>query len=850
MDFGWTYYAGRNLRRICEKVSHIVELFTRKLEDDPRRRFTGLGTFANIGLIAARRPELLERIRSLVAEGRIDLPGHLVNMPNIGGAEFHLTPESLVRNLAEGRSLHRRLYGRSDSRVLHLPDVTGSFGNLPQLLRLAGYDCYRFDRGWHGGPEASTFRWRGIDGSEVIANRVNYCGSIPEADDQSGIERLHGELSRRAAAQGEPGVPVLHHLGHDLTEPDTEEVDFCEEWNRRYPDLPMEVSTYSGFFDEVRGHRRGLPVFEGTIDPLGWTATHGMGGYRARRVFGGLFDAIQELESYAALGSAPHAGGIASQAWQTGLAYQEHGASNFLLEEDSAEVYGDLARVRGEVDALREATLRLRAAEIAVGPGEGQAAVVFNPLPWLRREPVELEVSFAPTDSVTALEIRDAADRPVDFQVLAASEFPQGGLRSARLLWIAGVPPCGEAAYRIRPVDGGSLDVEVPREVEEWYCLENGALSAAFKYGLVRELRGPDGRSFCRGGMSERHGESLLSALGAISVLPAVSPDKQYNWGMMNRFGKPVSLMGFPFEMESTENGPVRTTVRVARRVDEDRVCCSYSMVAGGPQLDIGVGIETQRSGYRWEMAIPFVGLEPRWRRDEAFGVQDFDPETQKYVDVGEAMTPGGFFCQSFVDARFAGQRRGLTVLAPDHPGFVACGEVLHAALLLSAPLRLEDRTCRFSMSPETRSLGRFDYRYRLYSYDDAREHQPARRALEMRFPLRAARAFPSDRGRACRSMLEVAPGNIAWSAHYRVAGRGLLRLYECEGQATGASIRMPGVESLRPVDLLGGAAGDPIRGDGGNFAVSFGAFQIRTFEFAPPQPGTAGCASANAPVS
>ena len=831
MDLGWTYYAGRNLEKICEKLGQIIEGFVARIEANPESRFTGLGQFHNFSQIAAHKPELLKRIRRLLAEGRMDIPGHQVNSPNLGGAEFHVTPESIVRNLIEGRRLHQRILGKSDSTVIQFPDVTGSFGNLPQLLRQAGYENYHFDRGWkHQEFPESSFVWQGIDGSEVIAERPARCSELPDLDSDA-----CKSLKRQVEKCAENDTALLFQIGRDLGEAEGDEVAFCKEWNRRNPDLPACVSTFAGYSAAVRTYRQKLPRFQGTIDPIGWTAAFGMHGYRERRAWGGLFDTIQEVETFAASGDVPYPERQLRRAWLTGLCFQEHGAANFLIGEDHEQVYGDLDNAHRRVETLRDTVLHARAAHLAVGEADefdspAQTVAVFNPLPWTRCEPVEFTARFAPSDSVTGVEVVDATGSRVESQPLKTSCYPQGGLREARLVWMADVPTGGEAIYRIRPVAGIRTEAPTVEEMPEWYVLENDHLCAEFRWGVVNKLRGQDGRPFCVSGAVEHQGESVSASLGTIGVRPAQPPDSTYNWGIVNRFGKLITLMSFPFRMDLLEDGPLRTKLRVARELDGDSLSVTYTLVAGRPALDMDVGIDTQRSGYRWEMAIPFLGLNPRWQRDESFGVSEFDPGKHKYVDVGEAMTPGGFFCQSYVDVGFGDSARGLTVLTPNQPGFIASKDALQAVLLTTAPNRFEDRTCRFVMSPGTLSLGHFDFNYRLWSREGDASHAPARRAMEMRFPLRSVEAVSVKEGRKPGARFSIGPDNVVCSAFYVDNGRKLLRIYECEGRACDAEIRIEGASRLLPVDLQDRATGEPIEEEGGAFSVRFFPFRIRTF--------------------
>ena len=115
-------------------------------------------------------PDLFEKIRGWVKEGRWDADGAawVEFDTNVSGGE------SIVRQLLYGRRWFRDKLG-VDSRVLWLPDVFGYSAALPQLLRLAGVDGFvtskiswnEFNRFPH-----DTFRWIGIDGSEVVTHFI------------------------------------------------------------------------------------------------------------------------------------------------------------------------------------------------------------------------------------------------------------------------------------------------------------------------------------------------------------------------------------------------------------------------------------------------------------------------------------------------------------------------------------------------------------------------------------------------------------------------------------------------------------------------------------------------------
>jgi len=127
--------------------------------------------------IKQQHPALYERIKTAVADGRIELQGSFwvetdTNLP--GG-------ESLARQALVGRRFLKQEFGLSDDdlRMCWLPDTFGYNGNLPQLLRKSGMDWFMTIKlSWNKVTvfPHRTFTWRGIDGTDVLVHMA------PEGD--------------------------------------------------------------------------------------------------------------------------------------------------------------------------------------------------------------------------------------------------------------------------------------------------------------------------------------------------------------------------------------------------------------------------------------------------------------------------------------------------------------------------------------------------------------------------------------------------------------------------------------------------------------------------------------------
>jgi alpha-mannosidase len=138
--------------------------------------------------VKQRNPDLYRRIGERVERGQfIPVGGTWIepdcNIPS---------GESLVRQFLLGQSFFEREFGRR-CREFWNPDVFGYNGQLPQIMRGAGIDRFLTQKlSWNAfnKPEYHTFRWQGIDGSEVLTH-------FPPADTYNGEADI-AELRRSA----------------------------------------------------------------------------------------------------------------------------------------------------------------------------------------------------------------------------------------------------------------------------------------------------------------------------------------------------------------------------------------------------------------------------------------------------------------------------------------------------------------------------------------------------------------------------------------------------------------------------------------------------------------------------
>lgn len=115
-------------------------------------------------------PRLYEEIASKIAEGRWEAGGAMWLE-----ADCNLSSgESLVRQILHGTRFFQDEFG-VENRYLWLPDVFGYSWALPQILRKSGITSFMTTKiSWsqYNRMPHDTFKWRGIDGSEVLTHFI------------------------------------------------------------------------------------------------------------------------------------------------------------------------------------------------------------------------------------------------------------------------------------------------------------------------------------------------------------------------------------------------------------------------------------------------------------------------------------------------------------------------------------------------------------------------------------------------------------------------------------------------------------------------------------------------------
>jgi alpha-mannosidase len=163
VDTAWVWPTAETRRKLVRTAANQLALMDRY----PNYRYAA-SSAQHYAWLEEDDPALFARVRERVAEGRWEVVGGAWVEPDCNLPDG----ESLIRQLLFGQRWFEDRFGRRCT-VYWSPDTFGHNGQLPQILRECGIGRFVTQKlSWNQftRPPHDSFRWRGIDGSEVIAH--------------------------------------------------------------------------------------------------------------------------------------------------------------------------------------------------------------------------------------------------------------------------------------------------------------------------------------------------------------------------------------------------------------------------------------------------------------------------------------------------------------------------------------------------------------------------------------------------------------------------------------------------------------------------------------------------------
>lgn len=188
MDTAWLWHVGETVKKCARTYANQLNL----MEQYPEYKFIQ-SSACHSNMLLKNYPELFERIKKAVAEGRYE--------PNGGvwvECDCNITSgESMIRQFLWGQRFTRRHFNYT-SNCFWLPDTFGYSAAIPQIMKGCGVDYFLTTKiSWNDTNKFpyDTFLWQGIDGTKVFTH-YNTTHHYPSAKDV--YERTVGEIKQKS----------------------------------------------------------------------------------------------------------------------------------------------------------------------------------------------------------------------------------------------------------------------------------------------------------------------------------------------------------------------------------------------------------------------------------------------------------------------------------------------------------------------------------------------------------------------------------------------------------------------------------------------------------------------------
>ena len=784
LDLAWLWPWSETVRKTARTATNMLTM----MDEDETFRYLGSQPHA-YEFLRHNYPEVFERVRERIETDRWQPVGAMWVETDINLA----SGEAIARQYLYGKRYFRETFD-IDPTVTFLPDVFGYSAALPGIARAA--DCPYFltrKMSWGEVNEFpyTSFNWRGIDGSTVLAHLppTTYVGQMTVEEVRKSV-RNHDEN-----ATHEESVYLMGH-GDGGGGPDRAMLDRTDaiETVGSLPDV--EYGSLEGFFERLESRQEDLPTWDGELyleTHRGTLTTAAETKRNNRKAEVGLRHA-----EFRAVLSMIHDGydypaSRLERAWKITLFNQFH---DILPGSSVADVNADATREYAEANDIIDAIHADVSTELGGPPDDtpGSQIAVTNPISWSGADPITVDsgaVDGDPTEAIAPDGTRHPVQRTDEGYLFRPSELPALGTRTYTLR-----PDTDESTRdtdRADDTGGDTLSVS-PSHLENEHLrvtfTDEGAISA----------------------VDRRSGRRLFETAGNKLVSYRDHPEESDAWDIEQDLYAVGDALPAPDTTEVIEDGPVRVAVRQVRTFGESRLTQEISLAEGGKRLDFHTTVDWQEDERFLKAHFPvdvrateatheihFGHLTRPTHDNTSWDQARFETAHQRWVDVSEAEFGVSVLNDSKYGVNVDGTDISLSLLrAPEYP------------------------------DPDV-DRGRQEFTYAVYPHEgDFRTGGVIRSAYRLNEPPTTTPvADPVN-----RRLLTVDADGVVVEAVKRAEDHPdqvVVRLYEAWGRATDATVRPAfAVESALEANLIEDARHElPVTDN--TITLDFGAFDIKT---------------------
>jgi len=835
LDVGWMWPYWRTRQKIVHTISTVLGL----MERYPDFHYSQSQPQV-LQWLKEDVPELYARVKQRASEGRFEPVGAMWVE-----ADCNLTSgESLVRQIMHGTRFWQQEFGVTP-RHIWLPDVFGYSAALPQIMRGCNLPVFMTTKiSWNqfNRMPCDTFRWRGIDGSEVLTHFVtapdlysrtfySYNGPLRPSD-------MIGTWTNYRQQEINDRLLYLCGWGDGgggATEEQLERMQVMAD----LPDFPQvragrAEEYFTELYERVWENPR-LPRWVGELylEYHRGTYTSQARVKAANRRAELFYREVELLNAWASLYGMSSRQEELNQGWRLILLNQFH---DVLPGSSIHEVYDDAERIYAEAHAIGK---RIYDEALVVVmqqvPSEEQDLLLLNTLVWERTDPIQVPEQLARSlrrgqqttdwEGNTVFLLDDVRVPPCGVQVVSAAsstgtdEAEMSGRRRGRTQ----ENPGRIQAQARRDVMNHARTQQAPAPhtrtndagTEEAIVLQNEY------YDLWFDAQGEISRLY------DKRAERDVLAPGQTGNQLIAYEDRPLNfdaWDIDLFYEEKPYLVRSVTSLRVIEEGPVRATVEIVRPYMSSHITQRVSLWRNSPRIDIATEIDWREHQTLLKVAFPlainstratyeiqFGNVERPTHRNTPWDMARFETCAHRWIDVSE----GGY---------------GISLLNDSKYGHDVHDNVVRLTLLKSGI---------YPDAQADQGLHRFTYSL-LPHIGDWREAQTVRRAYELNVPIvcvsgqkkATSNSTGPTRGITNSSFVQTGCTHIiVETVKPAEDGDGLIvRLYEAHNQRGPATITFATpILSAQECNLLEEPIND-VSFEGKTFSFQVRPFEIKTF--------------------
>ena len=715
----------------------------------------------------------IAELRQLLQEGRISLGAAFGNMHS-----GLMGTEEMNRLIYLGESFRRRFSIRSE--VAFQNDVPGFSWAYPRVLAgsgvkylITGLNLF-IGGGNNLGVRHTPFYWVGPDGSRILTwfTYDSYVeGYRWKLSSGATIEEMEGTVYRRLAWLERNGYPFDTYLLLDAVGDNGDPTRGYQtllrmrEWNRRHPELPMQMCTAEEFFEYLLGKygdrfKEVAGDAAGHWEPVKLNVPEAASRMRETASLLPAAEALATIDSW--INGSVFARYDFADAWRELLVFHEHTAtagpgwpgyfSRWQTDwNNTAHYAAAMSGYSNTRQLFDKAVVRLTEAPGLFNPahksGELEATVlVYNGLSWERGGPVVVDSLPGPLRN-GPLEVLDR----VTGTALPAEDIP--GTHRHILFFAPSIPAMGYRLFTVRKASGphkpaGDFPINVKWDAQGWIA-------------------------------------SILDTVRGVEMVDAKS-DRPFGSLYLSRKYPEYQLARVTAPETAVTDGPITRRIEVARKNSPLRRTV-VTLYRGAAYIDLAFDLDFSAPGsadetsVRYAVALPITSPGQLWLDGPGVVFQ-----------VPNNLLPGGGAPQ-YSPLHFAhfpqNARLGITLANCDAFLMQPDRLFLLASESLVTQTREEGKQRMFRSEPRGSNLQPF--RFRL-AVQDERAAEWKKLGLEFNLPLQAS-VISSTKLPAERSFFAVSHPNVRITAFKPAefqSGWHLIRFQEIGGE-TAEKVRL-----------------------------------------------------------